>query len=234
MNLRKINNNSLLFTAKALALLACFITDALQCSLASSVNFDSDSYAFHEVQAGQVVTHVFTFTNVSVVPTYIDKVIPGCGCTTVSNTTQAIKPGDTGQVIVRFNSYNYSGSVEKLVLVSFSGLQTNVLRLTGTIHKPVIVSPPYLILNLSSNQQATGSVQIHNAQTIPLVITAVKSGNPALSVVLTTNKPNSDYSVLVTASPPFSQGYQSLVRLFTTQTNFPDVTFLVLCQTTAK
>lgn len=210
------------------------ITFSLCISIKADIQFDSTTYNFPTVQSGQFVKHTFVFTNTGSTKAYIDKVIPACGCTTVAEWTKIVEPGNVGLIPIQFNSYSYQGSVEKHILVFYDGSKTNTLSLIGVVHKPVVLTPPYLILNLNTNQEGSGTVNLHNAQDIPLTIYSIKPGNPAFNIQLTTNIADQDYSLTIKAQPPFIQGYQSLVRLFTSQTNYPEISFLVLCQPITK
>ena len=83
----------------------------------TEVVFDKSVHPFGKVKIGETVGCYFNFTNTGKYPLVIDKVKPGCGCTTVNYPKQPILPGNKGEIEVRFDSKGFSGHQYKVIQV---------------------------------------------------------------------------------------------------------------------
>ena len=89
------------------------------------IEFGETAYDFGTVQEGEVVEHVFKFTNTGEAPVILSQVSASCGCTTPEYTTDPVLPGKEGQIKVSFNSRGQRGTQQKIVTVS-SNAENNV------------------------------------------------------------------------------------------------------------
>jgi hypothetical protein len=86
------------------------------------LTFNMRAYSFDTITQGDVVEHKFTFVNKGKAPLHItDAYFAGGGFTT-EYSHESIAPGDTGFVIVRFNSIGKSGSQEKTCTVRYNNI----------------------------------------------------------------------------------------------------------------
>ncbi len=83
----------------------------------TEVAFEKSVHAFGKIKLGETVGCYFSFTNTGKYPLIINKVKPGCGCTTVNYPKQPILPGNNGEIEVRFNSKGFSGRQYKVIQV---------------------------------------------------------------------------------------------------------------------
>ncbi|MBU6342831.1 MAG: DUF1573 domain-containing protein [Bacteroidetes bacterium] len=74
------------------------------------IRYDESEFNFGTVKEGDIVTHVFKFTNTGNVPLVIQKARSSCGCTIPEWPEGAIAPGGTGEILARFNT---NGKMEK-------------------------------------------------------------------------------------------------------------------------
>ena len=81
------------------------------------ITWDEDVYSFGEIEEGEEVNHVFTFTNTGKSPLIIADVKASCGCTTPEFTKEPIKPGESGKITVVFNSAGQRGKQQKIISV---------------------------------------------------------------------------------------------------------------------
>jgi hypothetical protein len=82
------------------------------------LKFDSTEHDFGTIAAGDKVTHVYKFTNNGKADLVLSNVKPSCGCTVPDYTKTPVKPGETGEVKVTFDSSGKSGSQQKSVTIT--------------------------------------------------------------------------------------------------------------------
>lgn len=83
----------------------------------AGMEFEKTEYDFGTITEGDVVEHVFTFTNTGEAPLIIEDTKVQCGCTVPEVPKAPIKPGETGQIRVKFNSANKRGEMVKPVTI---------------------------------------------------------------------------------------------------------------------
>ena len=97
------------------------------------IDFDKEVHDFGTVAQHDPTQTVFTFTNTSEKDVKLGNVKASCGCTTPSYTTEAVKPGETGEINVKYNSARV-GAFNKSVTVYYDGSDKPVvLRIKGTV-----------------------------------------------------------------------------------------------------
>ncbi len=80
-------------------------------------SFEENEYNFGEISEGDKVEHIFKFKNVGDAALVISDIKTSCGCTTPSYTKDPIVPGESGEIMVRFNSKGKSGIQNKKIRV---------------------------------------------------------------------------------------------------------------------
>ncbi len=100
----------------------------------SEIDFDHTSFDFGTIQEGEIVTHVFTFTNVGDEPLIVVNARGSCGCTVPQWPKEPILPGETASFTVKFNSKNKKGKRnQKVTITTNTEPPHSYLYLTGTI-----------------------------------------------------------------------------------------------------
>ncbi len=84
----------------------------------TTIKFDETLYNFGEVTDGDVVSHTYTFTNNGDSDLIISDAKASCGCTVPTFTKEPVKPGEKGEIQVKFNSANRVGNQEKTITVT--------------------------------------------------------------------------------------------------------------------
>lgn len=103
-------------------------------STLGAFEFPETEYDFGTINEGQVVEHVFNFTNNGEAPLVISNITASCGCTSPDWTKTPIKPGEDGYVKVMFNSTSKSGAQAPTVTIQANTNPTVTrLRLKGTV-----------------------------------------------------------------------------------------------------
>lgn len=108
------------------------------------IAFNEINHDFGDISQGDVVKHVFSFTNKGEAPLVISDIKTSCGCTTPSYTKEPIPSGGSGQIEVQFNSTGRSGIQKKQIKVitntegsiSVLNISSNVLTSEDSPVKP--------------------------------------------------------------------------------------------------
>lgn len=70
----------------------------------TTIEFEENSYNFGEVMDGAKVEHVYKFKNTGNEPLVISNAKGSCGCTAPNWPKEPIPPGETGEILVRYDS----------------------------------------------------------------------------------------------------------------------------------
>ncbi len=84
----------------------------------TTIQFMEEEYNFGTINQGEVVSHTFKFKNTGSEPLVITDAKATCGCTVPKKPTEPIAPGETGELVVEFNSAGKSGAQTKQVTVT--------------------------------------------------------------------------------------------------------------------
>jgi hypothetical protein len=106
----------------------------------AAIQFKSEEFDFGTIKQGDVVEYSFVFTNTSKEPVSLTSVKPSCGCTVPEWPREALKPGESAKIDVKFNSAGKIGRQLKSVSVFTSADPDRpvVLRLKGEIVAPAV------------------------------------------------------------------------------------------------
>ena len=88
-----------------------------QATVYPKMEFDESEHDFGNIPKGENVEHNFTFTNTGPAPLVITNAKSTCGCTVPTWTKEPIQPGETGEMLVKFNGSG-NGQVTKTVTVT--------------------------------------------------------------------------------------------------------------------
>ncbi len=81
------------------------------------ITFEQEKWDFGRIKEGEIVTHIFTFTNKGDSPLKIQRVQTTCGCTAALVSQKTLAPGEIGELKVTFNTRGYAGNVAKYVYI---------------------------------------------------------------------------------------------------------------------
>lgn len=99
----------------------------------ASLKVDNPNFDFGSIHEDDVVPHTFVIRNTGSTELVIDNVKPSCGCTMVDIPLEAIPPGGTSEISVKFNSHGKAGTQRKTIEV-FTNAGVHTLSLTGTVY----------------------------------------------------------------------------------------------------
>jgi hypothetical protein len=80
--------------------------------------FNEEMHDFGTINEGDIVTHVFEFTNTGDAPLIVSSATASCGCTVPEKPEGPIAPGESGQIKVQFNSRKKPGIQNKTVTIT--------------------------------------------------------------------------------------------------------------------
>ncbi len=89
------------------------------------LTFEENEFDFGDIVQGQEVRHKFKFKNTGKTDLIITDATGSCGCTVPSYPKKPIRPGESGEIEVVFNSAGRSGAQEKSVSI-YANTQPNV------------------------------------------------------------------------------------------------------------
>lgn len=87
----------------------------------AEITFAEKSHDFGDIQQGNVVTYKFSFQNTGTEPLMILQVQTTCGCTAPEWPKKPVPPGETGEIVVNFNSAKKVGRQNKIITVYTNG-----------------------------------------------------------------------------------------------------------------
>lgn len=76
----------------------------------TSITFAENAHDFGTITDGDVVTHIFKFTNTGDEPLILGRCKGSCGCTVPQCPKEPIAPGAEGEIEVKFNSKGKGGA----------------------------------------------------------------------------------------------------------------------------
>lgn len=105
------------------------IEDIKIIEIKSGLEFSEMEYNFGTIKSDSVVTHIYSFKNVSLDTIKINKVGTSWGCTGTLLSSEAIAPGETGEIKVSFRTKGRQGKQKKRITVYTNDTNHAVYRL---------------------------------------------------------------------------------------------------------
>lgn len=84
----------------------------------TEIEFDKTEHDFGTIQQGEVVETHFMLKNIGTNDLYVAQAKASCGCTVPDVTKEAIKPGTSTPIKVKFDSNGKRGNVEKTITIT--------------------------------------------------------------------------------------------------------------------
>lgn len=107
----------------------------------AAMKFEAGDYDFGTVKEGQVVEHVFMFTNTGEVPLVIQNASGSCGCTVPEWPKEPIAPGSASEIKVKFDTKGKVGPQTKTVtIIANTSPEITTLSLKGIVNADEVAS----------------------------------------------------------------------------------------------
>jgi hypothetical protein len=102
------------------------------------MTFEKDVHDFGTIIQGEKVSYKFKFTNTGASDLLITDAKGSCGCTVPEYPRTPVKPGESGEIDVIFDSTGKSGQQNKKVTITANTIPNMItLAINGTIEEPV-------------------------------------------------------------------------------------------------
>jgi len=101
------------------------------------ITFEKTTHDFGLIVQGERVSYTFKFTNTGKSDLVISSTNSTCGCTTSAPPQAPIRPGETGEIKITFDSRLKHGIINNQVLVAANTYPaTTLLRITADVREP--------------------------------------------------------------------------------------------------
>jgi hypothetical protein len=192
------------------------------------IQFAERAYDFGKISQGEVVNHEFVFTNTGTATLEIKDVRTACGCTTAGNWDRRVEPGKTGVIPLQFNSHGFMGNVTKPANVTCNDpARAQVeLQFKGTIWKPIEVTPPVAVFNVTSESYTNEIrvVRIVSNLDEAIELSDLQCTNRSFRAELKTVRAGKEFELYITAIPPFEASpVRAPVSLKTSWSRMPTI-----------
>ena len=165
--------------------LICFVVISASMSAQPGIKFNDTRHEFGTVPDGSYPTWVFKFVNSGNEDLKLTEVKASCGCTSPQWSREPIKPGDSGEVKVVFNSNGYSGrQFAKSVTVTTNIVENGqprleILFIQGFVMAKV-VEPPQYPVKFTEAKHDLGTIKPGKKMVWPIMI--MNEGDSVLTV----------------------------------------------------
>ncbi len=100
----------------------------------AKMTFDEKRFDFGTIKEGEIVNHVYKFTNTGKVPLIISDARSTCGCTVPKWPKETIEPGESGKISVRFDSKGKKErQVKPITITANTYPNQTILQIKGTV-----------------------------------------------------------------------------------------------------
>lgn len=147
-----------------------------------------EEWNFGEIERGEKVSFIFKVKNVGNAPLNFFKVNPTCGCTVVKASTGTLVPGEEREVMVTFDSTNFSKDVRKMMYVESNDPQSPMKQVSfyGSI-RPYFAefdATMYVdnIENITSEKGATRKLILKSRNINEIKIRKISTSSPDYKV----------------------------------------------------
>jgi len=115
-------------------LTAMFISAGVSAQNGPEIEFDKMVFDYGTISTSHDGNSVFTFTNTGDAPLILSNAKPSCNCTVPAWPKEPIKPGETGQIKVHYNTKRV-GPINKSITITSNATNspTTVVRIKGTV-----------------------------------------------------------------------------------------------------
>jgi len=100
------------------------------------MTFEKTEHDFGQIAQGTPVEHVFTFTNTGEAPLVIVDAKSSCGCTVPQYPREPIAPGDSGELLVKFNGSGKNQVSKTVTITANTEAGKETLKIKAFVQAP--------------------------------------------------------------------------------------------------
>lgn len=134
--LNKTNKLYLALSFFALVSTFSFAQEKASTDKVGKFSFESDEIDYGKIAQDADGVRVFKFTNTGNAPIVITDAKGSCGCTVPTYPKNVIKPGETGQIDVKYATNRIGAFTKTVTLTSNASEPSKVLRIKGEVLNP--------------------------------------------------------------------------------------------------
>lgn len=97
------------------------------------ISFEETEHDFGTIDQGTAVEHTFKFTNTGEAPLVITNATSSCGCTVPTWTKEPIAPGETGEMLVKFNGSGQNQVTKTVTITANTEAGTEQLKIKAFV-----------------------------------------------------------------------------------------------------
>ncbi len=99
----------------------------------AKIEFEKDVIDYGQVAKGDDGVRIFKFTNTGDAPLIISRVYSSCGCTIPKQPEDPIKPGETGEISVKYDTKRVGPIRKTITVYSNAETPTVALKIKGRV-----------------------------------------------------------------------------------------------------
>ena len=186
-------------------------------------------FSFGDIYRGKKVERTILVKNVGSETLELGKIDVSCGCTGTVATQKSISPGKTGEVLITFNSANFSGKIHKTVTINSNaaGAAQTMIEFEGNVIQEIAVNPPqFWFQNAEVGRSSWSKITITNNSKQPITLTNYETECQGFSVALPKGPIKPGESVELNAelnAKAATQVLNNSVTIKTSSKNEPDL-----------
>ncbi len=179
---------------------ACTLYAQPKIQIAGGNKFD-----FGNMHRGQKVERKIVVKNTGNEVLELGKVDASCGCTGTVVTNGTIPPGKSGEVLITFNSTNFTGKVHKTVTINSNAPSgATVVEFEGNVIQEIAIEPQqFWFKDAEVGRLSSAKVTLTNNSSEPFTLTSYQSPRAGFTLTLPKDpiKPGSSVELVATLKP---------------------------------
>lgn len=187
-----------------------------------------NKFDFGNIHRGQKVERKVVVKNTGNELLELGRVDVSCGCTGTVVTNGSIPPGKSGEVLITFNSTNFTGKIHKTVTINSNAPSgATVVEFEGNVVQEIAIEPQqFWFKDAEVGRVSSATVTLTNNSSEPIALTSYQSPRAGFSLTLPKDpiKPGGSVELVATLkAEAASQVLNESVSIKTSSKSEPDV-----------
>jgi hypothetical protein len=165
-----------------------------------------------DIYRGAVVNRKVTVKNTGSGTLILDKLEASCGCTGAVTSNDHIAAGDSGSILITFNSKNFTGDIHKTVTVNSNAAENPrlVIEFTAKVIDEILMTPQEIwFRDAEVGKTASLTIAVRNFGHEDLQLTGFRCQLPGFTMKLPTKpiKPGKEDKIIAEFVPAKASGF---------------------------